>query len=53
MTVKSFTVGGKQYNAAMAAAVDQDRLLSLLGNGLIQRFVMRAGEESLLRTQYW
>lgn len=44
MTVKSFTIGGKQYNAAMAAAVDQDRLLSLLGNGLIQRFVMRAGE---------
>lgn len=48
MTVKSFTIGGKQYNAAMAAAVDQDRLLSLLGASLIQRFVMRADQGKTL-----
>ncbi|AVD86189.1 hypothetical protein [Pseudomonas sp. SWI44] len=42
MTVKSFTVGGVQYNAAMASAVDQDRLMSLLSAGLIERSLTAA-----------
>lgn len=42
MSVKSFTVGGVQYNAAMASAVDQDRLLSLLSAGLIERSLTSA-----------
>lgn len=37
MSVKSFTVGGVQYNAAMASAYDQDRLLSMLSASLIER----------------
>lgn len=42
MSVKAFTVGGAQYNAAMASAVDQDRLLSLLSAGLIERSMTAA-----------
>lgn len=42
MSVKAFTVGGTQYNAAMASAVDQDRLLSLLSAGLIERSMTAA-----------
>lgn len=37
MSVKSFIIGGTQYNAAMASAVDQDKLMSLLSAGLIER----------------
>lgn len=42
MSVKSFTIGGAQYNAAMASAVDQDRLMSLLSAGLIERSLTAA-----------
>ncbi len=35
--VKSFTVGNMTVNAAMASAVQQDELLSLLSAGLIER----------------
>lgn len=35
--VKSFTVGNLTVNAAMASAVQQDELLSLLSAGLIER----------------
>ncbi|MGF6394290.1 hypothetical protein [Pseudomonas plecoglossicida] len=42
MSVKSFTVGGVQYNAAMASAVDQDRMMSLLSAGLIERSMTAA-----------
>lgn len=42
MSVKAFTVGGVQYNAAMASAVDQDRLLSLLSAALIERSMTAA-----------
>lgn len=35
--VKQFTVGGVTYNAAMATAVDQDRLLSLLTAPIMER----------------
>lgn len=42
MSVKSFTIGGVQYNAAMASAVDQDRLMSLLSAGLIERSLTAA-----------
>lgn len=44
MSVKSFTIGGVQYNAAMASAVDQDRLLSLLAAPVIERAYMAAIE---------
>ncbi|MFL1477871.1 hypothetical protein [Pseudomonas grimontii] len=43
MSVKSFTVGGVQYNAAMASAVDQDRLMSLLSAAVLERFATAAG----------
>lgn len=46
MSVKGFVVGGVQYNAAMASAVDQDRLLSLLAGPLIER-AMHAAREGL------
>ena len=42
MSVKSFTIGGVQYNAAMASAVDQDKLMSLLSAGLIERAMTSA-----------
>lgn len=42
MTVKSFTIGGVQYNAAMASAVDQDKLLSLLSAAVIERGLVAA-----------
>lgn len=44
MSVKSFTISGVQYNAAMASAVDQDRLLSLLTAPLIERAYAAARE---------
>lgn len=37
MSVKSFTIGGVTYNAAMASAVDQDKLLSLLTVPIMDR----------------
>lgn len=40
--VKSFTVGGAQYNAAMASAVDQDKLLSLMTAPVIERAMVAA-----------
>ena len=43
MSVKSFTIGGVQYNAAMASAVDQDRLMSLLSAAVLERFATAAG----------
>ena len=42
MSVKSFTIGGTQYNAAMASAVDQDRLMSLLSGALLSRWITAA-----------
>lgn len=42
MSVKSFTIGGVQYNAAMASAVDQDRLLSMLSAALLERALTAA-----------
>lgn len=35
--IKSFTIGGVTYNAAMAPAVDQDKLLSMLTAPIIER----------------
>lgn len=43
MSVKPFTIGGVQYNAAMASAVDQDRLMSLLSGAVLERFHTAAG----------
>lgn len=43
MSVKPFTIGGVQYNAAMAGAVDQDRLMSLLSGAVLERFHTAAG----------
>lgn len=40
--VKQFTVGGCSYNAVMASAADQDRLMSLLSAALIERAVAMA-----------
>lgn len=45
MSVKSFTVGGVQYNAAMASAVDQDRLMSLLSAAVLERFATAAAAD--------
>lgn len=45
MTVKAFTIGGVQYNAAMASAVDQDRLMSLLSAAVLERFAVAARED--------
>lgn len=42
MSVRSFTIGGVQYNAAMASAVDQDRLMSLLSAAVLERFATAA-----------
>ena len=42
MSVKSFTIGGVQYNAAMASAVDQDRLMSMLSGAVLERFATAA-----------
>ncbi|MDO9345034.1 MAG: hypothetical protein Q7T99_16275 [Pseudomonas sp.] len=42
MIVKPFTIGGVQYNAAMASAVDQDRLMSLLSGAVLERFATAA-----------
>lgn len=42
MSVKPFTIGGLQYNAAMASAVDQDRLMSLLSGAVLERFATAA-----------
>lgn len=42
MSVKPFTIGGAQYNAAMASAVDQDRLMSLLSAAVLERFATAA-----------
>lgn len=44
MSVKPFTIGGVQYNAAMASAVDQDRLMSLLSAAVLERFHVAARE---------
>jgi uncharacterized membrane protein YoaK (UPF0700 family) len=40
--VKAFTVGAKTYNAAMASAVKQDELLSMLTADLIGRAMVAA-----------
>lgn len=40
--VKAFTVGDKTYNAAMASAVKQDELLSMLTAELISRAMVAA-----------
>lgn len=40
--VKAFTVGAKTYNAAMASAVKQDELLSMLTPTLISKAVTAA-----------
>lgn len=40
--VKAFTVGAKTYNAAMASAVKQDELLSMLTAELISRAMVAA-----------
>lgn len=40
--VKQFTVGGCSYNATMASAADQDKLMSLLSAALIERAVAMA-----------
>ncbi|MGL5280816.1 MAG: hypothetical protein ACRC8W_03545 [Plesiomonas shigelloides] len=37
MAVQQFTVGNTTYNAAMASAVDQDRLLSMLTGSVMER----------------
>ena len=42
MSVKPFTIGGVQYNAAMASAVEQDRLMSLLSGAVLERFATAA-----------
>jgi hypothetical protein len=42
MSVKVFIIGGVQYNAAMASAVDQDRLMSLLSAAVLERFATAA-----------
>lgn len=42
MSVKPFTIGGVQYNAAMASAADQDRLMSLLSGAVLERFATAA-----------
>jgi hypothetical protein len=42
MSVKPFTIGGVQYNAAMASAIDQDRLMSLLSAAVLERFATAA-----------
>lgn len=42
MNAKSFTIGGAQYNAAMASAVDQDRLMSILSAALLERALTAA-----------
>lgn len=42
MSVKPFTIGSVQYNAAMACAVDQDRLMSLLSGAVLERFATAA-----------
>ena len=42
MSIKSFTIGGVQYNAAMASAVDQDRLMSMLSGAVLDRFATAA-----------
>lgn len=42
MSVRPFTIGGVQYNAAMASAVDQDRLMSLLSAAVLERFATAA-----------
>ncbi|WP_122425163.1 hypothetical protein [Pseudomonas viridiflava] len=48
MSVRAFTVGGVQYNAAMASAVDQDRLMSLLSAAVIERFAVAAREDQVV-----
>lgn len=40
--VKQFVVGGVAYNAAMASAVEQDRLLSLLTAPIMERAIAAA-----------
>lgn len=40
--IKQFTVGGCSYNAVMASAADQDKLMSLLSAALIERAVAMA-----------
>lgn len=40
--IKQFVVGGVSYNAAMAVAVDQDRLLSLLTAPIMERALAAA-----------
>lgn len=42
MSVKPFNIGGVQYNAAMASAIDQDRLMSLLSGAVLERFATAA-----------
>ncbi len=54
MNAKSFNVGGKTYNCAMASAVAQDELLSLLSrhlfvaSGLAKQRNVRLEEDSVL-----
>ena len=43
--VKTFTVGDAVYNAVMASAFDQDRLMSLLSAALIERAVAMARQD--------
>lgn len=47
MSVKSFQIGSLTVNAAMAPALEQDEVLSLIGSGIIQRAteLARAGEQ--------
>lgn len=42
MSVQQFNVGNVTYNAAMASAVDQDRLLSLLTGSVLERGMAQA-----------
>ncbi|MGL5284331.1 MAG: hypothetical protein ACRC8W_21715 [Plesiomonas shigelloides] len=42
MAVQQFTVGNTTYNAAMASAVDQDRLLSMLTSSIMERAFVAA-----------
>lgn len=53
--VQAFTVGAKTYNAAMASAVKQDELLSMLAPTLIDKAMIAAGlgkslDDKIVRT---
>lgn len=44
MFTKSFQIGGKVYNASMASAIDQDKILSLLTAPVMERSLAAARE---------